>query len=151
MHVRACLSDKQSSVVNAEKARVSPPRASIQDTLQNTRQGRQATVSISHSSFPSCLEPIYTLCYSYRTNSSAIVVCKHTTVSAYILYLDMPNHLQWALLASLLGGASAAGLYTKSSPVLQVDAKNFNSLINKSNHTSVCNLYSLSSGAIANE
>jgi protein disulfide-isomerase A6 len=52
----------------------------------------------------------------------------------------MPTHLHWALLASLLGGASAAGLYTKSSPVLQVDAKNFNSLINKSNHTSVCNL-----------
>ncbi|RAO69177.1 uncharacterized protein BHQ10_005189 [Talaromyces amestolkiae] len=53
----------------------------------------------------------------------------------------MPNHLQWALLASLLGGASAAGLYTKSSPVLQVDAKNFNSLINKSNHTSIVEFY----------
>lgn len=30
-----------------------------------------------------------------------------------------------------------AGLYTKSSPVLQVDAKNYDSLIAKSNHTSV--------------
>ncbi|EED16878.1 disulfide isomerase, putative [Talaromyces stipitatus ATCC 10500] len=53
----------------------------------------------------------------------------------------MPNHLYFALLASLLGGASAAGLYTKSSPVLQVDAKNFNSLINKSNHTSIVEFY----------
>lgn len=30
-----------------------------------------------------------------------------------------------------------AGLYTKSSPVLQVDYKNYDSLIAKSNHTSV--------------
>jgi protein disulfide-isomerase A6 len=50
----------------------------------------------------------------------------------------MPTHLHLALLASLLGGASAAGLYTKSSPVIQVEAKNYDSLIAKSNHTSVC-------------
>jgi protein disulfide-isomerase A6 len=32
---------------------------------------------------------------------------------------------------------SAGGLYTKNSPVLQVDAKNYDRLIAKSNHTSV--------------
>lgn len=33
--------------------------------------------------------------------------------------------------------ATAAGLYPKSSAVLQVDAKNYDRLIAKSNHTSV--------------
>ncbi|OKL59474.1 hypothetical protein UA08_05266 [Talaromyces atroroseus] len=54
----------------------------------------------------------------------------------------MPSHLHWTLLlSSLLGGASAAGLYTKSSPVLQVDAKDYHSLIAKSNHTSIVEFY----------
>lgn len=34
-----------------------------------------------------------------------------------------------------------AGLYTKNSPVLQVDAKNYDSLIAKSNHTSIVEFY----------
>ena len=34
--------------------------------------------------------------------------------------------------------SAQAGMYTKSSPVLQVDARNFDSLITKSNYTSVC-------------
>ncbi|KAI1177279.1 thioredoxin-domain-containing protein [Nemania sp. FL0916] len=34
-----------------------------------------------------------------------------------------------------------AGLYTKTSPVLQVDAKNYESLIAKSNHTSILEFY----------
>ena len=38
---------------------------------------------------------------------------------------------------SALPAAQAAGLYTKSSPVLQVDAKNYDRLITKSNYTSV--------------
>ncbi len=47
-----------------------------------------------------------------------------------------------AVLASL--PAANAGLYPKSSPVLQVTAKNFDQLINKSNHTSVgCFLFIL--------
>lgn len=33
---------------------------------------------------------------------------------------------------------SADGIYTKSSPVLQVDARNYDKLIARSNHTSVC-------------
>lgn len=33
--------------------------------------------------------------------------------------------------------AMANAIYTKNSPVLQVDAKNFDRLINRSNHTSV--------------
>lgn len=37
------------------------------------------------------------------------------------------------LLPSVLGD----GIYSKSSPVLQVDARNYDSLIAKSNHTSV--------------
>lgn len=40
-----------------------------------------------------------------------------------------------ALLAALPG--AQAGLYTKKSPVLQVDAKNYDRLIAKSNYTSV--------------
>jgi len=32
----------------------------------------------------------------------------------------------------------AVGLYTKNSPVIQVDANNYESIIAKSNHTSVC-------------
>lgn len=42
-----------------------------------------------------------------------------------------------ATLLAVTPVVSAAGLYTKSSPVLQVDAKNYDSLIAKSNHTSV--------------
>lgn len=44
-----------------------------------------------------------------------------------------------ALTAALaaLPAAQAAGMYTKSSPVLQVDAKSFSRLIEKSNQTSV--------------
>lgn len=37
----------------------------------------------------------------------------------------------------LLSPAEAAGLYTKGSPVLQVDGSNYDRLIAKSNHTSV--------------
>lgn len=33
--------------------------------------------------------------------------------------------------------AAQAGIYTKGSPVLQVDAKNYDQLIAKSNHTTV--------------
>ena len=40
-------------------------------------------------------------------------------------------------LLSALPAAAAAGMYTKNSPVLQVDAKNYDRLITKSNHTSV--------------
>jgi protein disulfide-isomerase A6 len=40
-----------------------------------------------------------------------------------------------SLLAAL--PANADGLYTKKSPVLQVDAKNYDRLIAKSNYTSV--------------
>ncbi|GAP85255.1 putative protein disulfide-isomerase [Rosellinia necatrix] len=42
---------------------------------------------------------------------------------------------------SALPTAQAAGLYTKNSPVLQVDAKNYDSLIARSNHTSVVEFY----------
>lgn len=41
-----------------------------------------------------------------------------------------------AVLLSALPAAHA-GLYTKGSPVMQVNAKNFDQLIAKSNHTSV--------------
>ncbi|RYP02191.1 hypothetical protein DL764_005908 [Monosporascus ibericus] len=44
-------------------------------------------------------------------------------------------------LLSALPTASAAGLYTKNSPVLQVDAKSYDRLIAKSNHTSVVEFY----------
>ncbi|KAI1313933.1 thioredoxin-domain-containing protein [Xylaria venustula] len=42
---------------------------------------------------------------------------------------------------SALPAVQAAGLYTKSSPVIQVDAKNYDRLIAKSNHTSVVEFY----------
>lgn len=43
--------------------------------------------------------------------------------------------------ALLLPSTLAAGLYTKSSPVLQVTSTNFDSLINRSNHTSIIEFY----------
>jgi len=53
-----------------------------------------------------------------------------------------PTTLVAALTAALAAIPSAqAGMYLKSSPVLQVDAKNFDSLITKSNHTSVVEFY----------
>ncbi|ROV99734.1 hypothetical protein VSDG_03134 [Cytospora chrysosperma] len=45
-----------------------------------------------------------------------------------------------ALLAAL-PAVNAAGLYTKSSPVVQIDAKNYDSLIAKSNYTSIVEFY----------
>lgn len=42
---------------------------------------------------------------------------------------------------SAIPAAQAGGLYLKSSPVTQVDAKSFDRLINKSNHTSVVEFY----------
>jgi protein disulfide-isomerase A6 len=49
------------------------------------------------------------------------------------------------LLVSLLAAlpVNADGLYTKNSPVLQLNPKTYNSLIAKSNHTSVSNLPSM--------
>ncbi|KAI8961270.1 thioredoxin-domain-containing protein [Daldinia sp. FL1419] len=44
-------------------------------------------------------------------------------------------------LLSALPTAQAGGLYLKSSPVVQVDAKNYDRIINKSNHTSVVEFY----------
>jgi protein disulfide-isomerase A6 len=43
-----------------------------------------------------------------------------------------------ALLSALPG--VQAGMYTKKSPVLQVDGKGFDRLINKSNYTSVSHM-----------
>lgn len=46
-----------------------------------------------------------------------------------------------ALAAALVSvPAVQAGIYTKSSPVIQADAKNFDSIVAKSNHTSVSQL-----------
>lgn len=42
-----------------------------------------------------------------------------------------------AATALLFPSVNAAGIYTKSSPVLQIDAKDYSSLIANSNHTSV--------------
>lgn len=42
-----------------------------------------------------------------------------------------------ATLLAVAPVVTAGGLYTKNSPVLQIDAKNYDSLIAKSNHTSV--------------
>ena len=41
------------------------------------------------------------------------------------------------LLAALLAVVHADGIYTKNSPVLQVDAKSYDALIAQSNYTSV--------------
>ncbi|KAI1632518.1 hypothetical protein F4809DRAFT_87174 [Biscogniauxia mediterranea] len=46
-----------------------------------------------------------------------------------------------AFLSALPISVAAAGLYTKSSPVLQVNAKNYDQLIAKSNHTSIVEFY----------
>lgn len=42
-----------------------------------------------------------------------------------------------AAAALLLPSALAQGMYSKSSPVLQVDGSNYQDLIAKSNHTSI--------------
>lgn len=47
--------------------------------------------------------------------------------------------LSAALTALLAALPSAQAMYTKSSPVLQLNSRNFDSLITKSNHTSVSN------------
>jgi protein disulfide-isomerase A6 len=46
-----------------------------------------------------------------------------------------------AVLLAILAVVSADGLYTKSSPVLQVTAKSYDSLIAQSNHTSIIEFY----------
>lgn len=46
-------------------------------------------------------------------------------------------HLQPLVAGMTLLGVASAGFYTKNSPVLQVDAKNYDRLIAQSNHTSV--------------
>lgn len=47
-----------------------------------------------------------------------------------------------ALAAALVSvPAVQAGIYTKSSPVIQADAKNFDSIVAKSNHTSIVEFY----------
>lgn len=53
------------------------------------------------------------------------------------MYID----LVLACLALLPSSASAAGLYLKTSPVLQVDASNYDRLITKSNYTSIVEFY----------
>ena len=53
-------------------------------------------------------------------------------------------HFQPLLAGLALLGVANAGFYSKSSPVLQVDAKNYERLIAKSNHTSVRPTTSLS-------
>jgi protein disulfide-isomerase A6 len=52
-----------------------------------------------------------------------MVHAKALTAAAAALLLALP--------------CNASGLYSKNSPVLQVDAKNYDRLIAKSNHTSV--------------
>ena len=55
-------------------------------------------------------------------------------------YFKMVDRSSILLLAAVLFASlpvNADGLYTKKSPVLQVDAKNYDSLIARSNHTSV--------------
>lgn len=52
----------------------------------------------------------------------------------------MQTQIASTLVAALLAftpAVSGAGLYTSKSPVLQLDHKNFDKLITKSNHTSV--------------
>ncbi|KAH7305831.1 hypothetical protein B0I35DRAFT_109122 [Stachybotrys elegans] len=46
-----------------------------------------------------------------------------------------------AAVLAALPAAQAAGLYTKSSPVLQVDGRSYDKLIAKSNHTSIVEFY----------
>ncbi|KAL2002624.1 hypothetical protein VTN02DRAFT_6386 [Thermoascus thermophilus] len=55
----------------------------------------------------------------------------------------MPKISALALVTSLLAAlpVDAGGLYTKSSPVLQVDQKSYDQLIAKSNHTSIVEFY----------
>jgi protein disulfide-isomerase A6 len=53
--------------------------------------------------------------------------------------ITMQKNVAIFLIASLLGAlpTKADGMYSKGSPVLQVDSKTYDRLIAKSNHTSV--------------
>lgn len=117
-------------------------RQELQDTLQSSSKLQKATVTVA--SEPVCPILLPSLLQLDDNCLSPITPVFTYCASAAVL-LRMPSHLHLALLASLLGGASAAGLYTKSSPVIQVDVKNYDSLIAKSNHTSVCKKTHLSS------
>lgn len=58
------------------------------------------------------------------------------------MYTSSPTVATIALgLLAALPSVQAGGLYTKSSPVVQVDAKNYDRLIAKSNYTSVVEFY----------
>lgn len=52
-------------------------------------------------------------------------------------WTTMAGTLFLTSLTALLAVANADGMYTKNSPVLQVDSKSYDRLIAKSNHTSV--------------
>jgi protein disulfide-isomerase A6 len=54
----------------------------------------------------------------------------------------LPKTSTTLLTVALLGTlpVNAAGLYTKNSPVLQIDANSYDRLVAQSNHTSVSNL-----------
>lgn len=54
------------------------------------------------------------------------------------MYTSSPTLATVALsLLAAIPSANAAGLYTKNSPVVQVDAKNYDRLVAKSNYTTV--------------
>jgi hypothetical protein len=55
------------------------------------------------------------------------------------MYTSSPTIATIALsLLAALPSVQAGGLYTKNSPVIQVDAKNYDRLVAKSNYTTVC-------------
>lgn len=71
------------------------------------------------------------------------VLCWTLAIDGQTFSLRMRSNIALALLASLLGVLPAgvnASLYTKNSPVLQVDHKTYDSIIAKSNYTSVSSL-----------
>jgi protein disulfide-isomerase A6 len=53
----------------------------------------------------------------------------------------MPPLSMFTVLTALLGLVNADGIYTKNSPVLQVNAKSYDRLIAQSNHTSVSRIF----------
>ena len=95
--------------------------------------------------FPGLFRDLHKEHLSYHNNNASIdhlvspslQTCALTLVALVFGPTKMPRSLILAVLTALLAVVNANGLYSKKSPVLQVDAKSYDSLIAQSNHTTV--------------
>ena len=70
-------------------------------------------------------------------NAVSSLLLLYHKLTAFLIMLFKTFLPLAATLSFAVGPAQADGIYTKNSPVLQVDAKSYDALIAQSNHTSV--------------